>query len=664
MSGIAGIFYLDGRPVEPHRLGGMVDAIEHRGPDGRGLWRDGSVGLGHQMLHTTPESLHETQPLVRRSGDLVLTADARLDNRDELITALRPLKTLRPPEPEDRPVTDAELILAAYERWGEACPEHLLGAFAFALWDGRKRQLFCARDHFGVKPFYYHHAPGRRFIFASEIKAVLARSGVPRDVNEVWIADQLEYFEEDVEHTLFRGVRRLPPAHWLSVSRDGIQSREYWSLDPEREVQFSAEREYVKAFRSCFMEAVRCRLRSVGRPGSMLSGGLDSSSVACAARHIVDDEDPPLHTFSAVFDDVPESDERPFIQSVLEKYQFEPHYIPGDRISPFVSLTDQRLPEAVDEPVRAPNLHLNWHAYERAQACDVRVVLDGFDGDTTVSHGTGRFHELARTGQWISFVKEAYAYGRTRDRKAWSIIGPYLQHYAVNPVLGRVRGYGRLRQLWQSIRGTRSDRGQQSDQLALLDPDFAARIDWPERRRTLLQGRSGPPRTERELHHRLLTQGGMPAALETLDRTAALFEVEVRYPFWDKRLVELCLALPPDMKLHQGWPRRVLRLAMDGILPPDVQWRRDKSNIGFAFDRMLRTYGQERMKKLVQDPTHIGPYANIDRLREAYARFEAEEATDDDPLHLWNALTLEMGLSRLDRNDLVRGDVGTAPLRG
>jgi asparagine synthase (glutamine-hydrolysing) len=159
----------------------MVDILAHRGPDGAGAWSEESVGLGHRMLHTTPESLNEKLSLVDDRRGLVLTADARLDNRDELITALgfggRPCEEL----------TDSELILGAYKRWGERCPERLLGDFAFAIWDRRRQELFCARDHIGVKPFYYHRA-GKLFVFASEIKALLCVPEVPRRLNEVRVA--------------------------------------------------------------------------------------------------------------------------------------------------------------------------------------------------------------------------------------------------------------------------------------------------------------------------------------------------------------------------------------------------------------------------------------------------------------------------------------------
>src|SRR5690606_4902269 len=147
MGAIVGILRFDGVPVEAEQLASMLDAMPHRGSDNLSVWREGSVGVAQRMFWTTPESQTETLPLISDDGQLVLTADARIDNRDELFTAL----TITKPQGE---TADSELILAAYERWGESCVDHLLGDFAFALWDGRNKRIFCARDHFGAKPFY------------------------------------------------------------------------------------------------------------------------------------------------------------------------------------------------------------------------------------------------------------------------------------------------------------------------------------------------------------------------------------------------------------------------------------------------------------------------------------------------------------------------------
>src|SRR5262245_10430097 len=195
MSAIVGIYFMDGRAADHNTINQMLERVKHRGPDRAGVWCESSVGLGHRMLLTTSESLHEKAPLVSKSGDIALTADARIDNRDELINALGLGQS------PSREMSDSELIVAAYERWGERCPERLLGDFAFAIFDKRRRSLFCARDHFGVKPFYYYYS-GRAFVFASEIKAIFSLREVPQQVNEPRIADYLVHVLEGFDKSI------------------------------------------------------------------------------------------------------------------------------------------------------------------------------------------------------------------------------------------------------------------------------------------------------------------------------------------------------------------------------------------------------------------------------------------------------------------------------
>ncbi|HEY3131845.1 MAG TPA: lasso peptide isopeptide bond-forming cyclase, partial [Acidobacteriota bacterium] len=332
MSAITGVYFMDGRPLDPADLKRMLKTVAHRGPNGSGLWFRGPVGLGHRMLWTTPESLRETLPLIHQTGDLVITADARIDNREELVSLLningRPLGE----------IADSELILRAYEKWGDSCPEKLLGDFAFAIWDAKKKLLFCARDHFGVKPFYYYRSD-HAFIFASEIKALLSLQEVPRRLNEVRVADYLMSMLEDKEITFYQGILRLQPAHCISVTREGAQIRSYWALDPTREIRYNSDGEYADAFREIFTEAVRCRLRSAFPVGSMLSGGLDSSSIVCVARQLLAQEGSrQLHTFSATFENVPECDESQFINAVVARNGLQFHYVPCDQLSPLAGL--------------------------------------------------------------------------------------------------------------------------------------------------------------------------------------------------------------------------------------------------------------------------------------------------------------------------------------
>ncbi|HET7875173.1 MAG TPA: asparagine synthase-related protein, partial [Methylomirabilota bacterium] len=279
MSGIAGLYRLDGGPVDPVLLRAMTDAVAHRGPDGGDCWVDGPIGLGHRLLRSTPESAQEKQPLSDESGDLCLVLDGRIDNRGELRAALAP-DGLRL-----RSDSDGELVLRAYARWGTACPARLIGDFAFALWDNRERRLFCARDPLGVRPFYYH-TDGRRFSVASELQQLLVDPSRAAEPNEGMIAEYLACEITHREDTLYRDIFRLPPGHSLVVRPGGHVVSPYWDIDPSRAIRHGTSRDYAEHFRDVFDEAVRCRLRSANPIAAELSGGLDSSSVVATAASL------------------------------------------------------------------------------------------------------------------------------------------------------------------------------------------------------------------------------------------------------------------------------------------------------------------------------------------------------------------------------------------
>jgi asparagine synthetase B (glutamine-hydrolysing) len=258
--------------------GEMLSMLSHRGPDGNGVWLEKSagVGLGQCLRVTTPEALHERQPLVSREGRIALVADARVDNRTDLIQAL----DLRG-DPDKIP--DSALILAAYERWGEDCADRIVGDFAFAIWDGNERKWFCARDPFGCRSVHYTHRPGQLFACATEIKALLAVAEIPRELEEMRVGLFLTGTFDDQAITFYKGIFRLPAGHCMVVDESGLRVRRYFELDPKRDIRFRTDDAYAEAFLEIFTEAVRCRLRATAPVLSTLSGGLDSTSIACVA---------------------------------------------------------------------------------------------------------------------------------------------------------------------------------------------------------------------------------------------------------------------------------------------------------------------------------------------------------------------------------------------
>ncbi|WP_404787083.1 lasso peptide isopeptide bond-forming cyclase [Altericista sp. CCNU0014] len=664
MSGILGILNRDGRPVEGKQLEAMSEAIAHRGPDGRRTWQSGAVGLGHRMLRTTPQSLLEELPSFDSAGQIAVTADLRLDNRAILIERLD-LGHLPPQK-----VTDSQLVVAAYHRWGKSCPEYLLGDFAFAIWDDPAQTLFCARDHFGIKPFYFYNSH-RLFAFASEIKALIALEDISSELNEIRVADCLTGTLDDPAITLYKDIWRLPPAHSLTLQMDReLRQFRYWALEQPEEIYHPSDEAYAEEYRHHFAEAVRCRMSSAYPVGAHLSGGLDSSSVACMARHLNREAThrSPIHTFSHTYPDVPDSDESDFIQIVLNQGDFIHHDIKGDGLG---ALTEwQTLFRATDDSLIG-NAYFNWIVNRSAREHGVRVLMSGFDGDTTVGHGFLYLTELAHRQQWPALVREATQFVRQskgEGASASSLIGrhslPTLRKLArtrqwlafaravrcLSPALKASQP--RLWYEWgfkemDGIRQWRRWRDQKRQPSPpnphpFANPTFLEEIHYAKRLLDL-QIPSTAPQTERESQWRTLSSGLMVLPVEICDRMSAVCGVETRHPFMDKRLIEYCLALPARQKLSQGWSRAILRRGMEGILPPEIQWRSSKGSATAVFFYGLNKYDRPLLDEVVErDFPELARYIDVPHCKESYRRIVRGESQDIEGL--WFAITLALWL--------------------
>lgn len=608
MSGIAALVNLDGQPVEPRRLAGMSDALSHRGPDGAGLWHHGHVGLVHRALRTTEESCGADFTKTSATG-LFITADARLDNREELIASLGVEEAL------GRTLPDAALLTLAYEKWEADCPEKLLGDFAFCIWDTRRQRLFCARDHMGVKPLYYHYSP-RQFTAASEIGALFRAGRVPKVLNEDRVADYLIPSLEDKVGTFFRDIVRLPPAHSVTVTRDGMRLRRYWALDPRREIRYRTDDEYSDHLREIFFEAVKCRLRSAFPVGALLSGGIDSSSIVCAARTLIPEAaTPPLHTFSAVFPATPECDESGYIASVTLGGGLQPHYVDGASSSPLSDFRESLAHD--DEPYFGPNIFLHRTLYRAARTHEVRVLLDGIDGDHAISHGLARITELAHAGRLFAAAAEVRLAAKRLNLPPWTLV----RRRVIAPLLP-----GPIRAAWRTVK-PRAPTGA-----LVFSPAVSERREhWRSLERPVI--------TAREDHARGLASGIVPLTLEAADRASSRLGIEPRYPFFDKRLLEYCVALPADQKLREGWTRWVMRRAMQGVLPPQVQWRPGKADLSPNFVETL-------LNDILPDPaaySTLTPYTEMRSLQSMLER-AAEHRRQDDLLALWRVSSLALWL--------------------
>ncbi len=620
MSGIFGLFNQDGAPVSDGELGNMASLLERRGPDRPGRWRDGAIGLGHTLLATTPEAVFEHLPLKHAETGCVITADVRLDNRAELLAALD--IEARAPS-----IGDAEIILTAYLAWGEPCVERLLGDFAFAIWDPRRRKLFCARDHFGMRPFYYHHTSGRFLAFASEPRAILVLPQTPYRINEGRIADFLVTQLEGIDKTstFFEEVYRLPPAHMLTVTPSGMTLRRYWTLEPGPELRLPSNEAYAEAFLDVFREAVRCRLRSAGPVGSMLSGGMDSGSVVAVAREILAEEGRgPLPTFSAVGPDPETCIETRTIHAALKMNGLDPTLVSYDRLQ-------EGMPELaelmwnLDEPFDS-YMTMVRAVYLSAHRAGLKVVLDGVVGDVVLSEGT-QMARLIRRGRWRQAWQEAAG-----QERFWGQAYPAWRGFyrAMRTALAP-NSVRRLRQRWLEPFRYRS-RVDELCRTTLISRAFADRVNLYERMRRPAESGTKPfPEPYGRERARAIDHPHTVAARERYDRIASALAIEPRDPFLDRRLVEFALRLPGDQKLRDGWPKVILRRAMAGRLPDAVRWRIGKEHLGWRFNTELtETSEWRRLNASLVFEERLAPYVDL-RQYESSKRRQTPE--DSETLH-------------------------------
>jgi asparagine synthase (glutamine-hydrolysing) len=572
MSGICGILHLDGRPAEAETLKKMMDALAHRGSDGSGTWREGPAALGHQMLHLTPESLTEKLPFSDPQARVAITADARLDNRMDLF------RHLEIPRSRQAGMTDSELILEAYKKWGKECPRYLLGDFVFVIWDGVRQELICATDPIGLIPLYYYHTPDV-FVFASEIKGIHAVPGVPRAINKRTIAlmemPAMHFIEP--ESTFFERITQMPGSTVVTVSHQGIWKQEYWRPDPSRRIHLKDEMEYVEAFQEIFFQAVSARLRSAFPVFTLYSGGLDSSAVTGTAVRLLRQEGRRLTAFAAVLPDGYQgsgTDERSYIDLLQGTKNLEIAYITDPWRGPFDDV--DRLVWGADSPSHTSRHYLYTAFAEAAGRHHGRVLLDGGGGEFGPSfHGYGYYAELFWQGRWKRLVQEIRARARNDHCSPLSIIksqviAPLIPDFFMT----RLRPRFAPAQIKQSI---------------TLREDFVQRQLGQEVSRYQRMCRSFEtvsPSLRRNQYQQMLLlirRGWQSGYFVGYER------VSLASPFLDRRVLEFCLALPGDMKVNHGYKRYLIRAGMRGILPETLRFRTSKDVFSSDFhDRYNR----------------------------------------------------------------------------
>ena len=561
MSGIAGIVRFDDRGVRRQELDRVANALHQYGPDKNDVIAQGNVGLVHALMRMTPEDRHDQQP-IRGAGGTMITADLRIDNRDELLGRLSLNRHLV------ADWSDARLLLFAWEKVGDRIFSMLRGPFAVAIWDGSKRSLTLARDHLGLNVLVWHRDK-HSFAFATMPNGLFAFDNVQRELCEEKIADFLVLNHADHAGTIYRNIFRIPPAHLMRVESDGSHElQRYWALDEIAPVKLKSDAAYAEGLREKLDHAVRRQMRSLHPIGALLSVGLDSSSVVALAARTLAEKKQRLPAFTGVprrgFDGpVPDgsyADETPFVEAIKDKLgNVDVHYVHNNECDDFAAL--ERFFIALNGPVRNPS-NFGWTlgVLERARRQNCRVLLGGLHGNYTISwDGWSQTVSHLLRGRFLLARRQWWLYYRsTPFSRSAAFKKLFIDPLVPLPVGNWIDRRWRPNHAWQDHSPIRVDFANAmavERRARKLGHDFLYRVRRNERAQGLGQ---------------VDYLGDWHAAEK------AVTGVEVRDPTADIDVVSYCFGIPPEQFLAEGTDRSLVRRAMWGMLPEAVLTNRSR----------------------------------------------------------------------------------------
>jgi asparagine synthase (glutamine-hydrolysing) len=574
MTALAGVWHFDGRPDAAQDFARMLAAQRRYGPDSIGQWSDGGVTLGRRLMRLLPEDAYDSQPLIGGAGRYVLVADVRLDNRDELIDLLQI------PAADALTRSDAAILLAAIERWHESCFKHLIGDYAFALWDTTLRRLLLARDPLGQRPLHYHRGNGF-FAFASMPKGLHALPDVPYKPDEQRIAEALVLMPDTGTRSFFYGIERVEPGHVAAVSASGLTTWRHWQPDGRR-IVFGRTEDYGEALRELLDQAVRCRLRGVRTVAAELSGGFDSGAVAATAARLLGSAGGRVIAFTVVprngYDGPARRnrilDETPYAAATAALYPNMEHVLVRiEERSPLDSLDNAFY--LFDRPKSGFTFGLPNSIYDAVRDRKLTVLLNGNAGNIGLSYdGLHLLPELARRGCWLRLFREGRALvgrGGMRWRGVLALtLGPWCPA-ALWIWLNHVAGRGLTTFDRDNYSAVNPRRFIEANLAAIakarnLDLAYRPRKDSVSSRLWALRRIDG---------------GNFGKGL------LAGWHIDRRDPTADVRLLEYCLAVPTEQFLHNGTQRALARHALADRLPKIVLDERRRGLQGADWHEML-----------------------------------------------------------------------------
>ncbi|MGE7880572.1 lasso peptide isopeptide bond-forming cyclase [Bacillus sp. NPDC094077] len=613
MSAITGIIHFTNEPVSIEHGREVMSRLYKYPADDIQIWHKENAFLGCHAQWITPESVGEQLPFYNYEKQLAITADAIIDNRHELF------EKLQVDYADRKSMTDSELILLSYQKWGEAAPKYLVGDFAFMIWDEKKQILFGARDFSGSRTLYFYRGE-EKFSFCTLINPLFSLPYVEKNLNEQWLAEFLAIpvnFESvDPQLTVYKYIEQVPPSHTILVKEGEVKFSRYYTPTAGKILNLKSNEEYEEAFREVYQSAVKARLRTHHQVGAHLSGGLDSGSVVSFAAKDLRAENKKLHTFSYVpvegFEDWTHkgriADERPFIQSTVEHVgNIQDYYLELPERSPLSEIDDWL--ETMEMPYKFfENTFWLRGVYEKASQNGIGVLLSGQRGNWTVSWGPILDYQamLLKKLHWIRFYRELHLYSRNigvKKSRVFEVV--------------RRKAFPYLFQLLSSEK--------QDVFPTIINPEFAKKVNVFNR-----------------LKEQDIDITGM-SILNAYDMKREQFEktyywsingtyetkLSLRYALWDRdptndlRVIQFCLSVPEEQYVQNGLDRSLIRRATKNFLPDKVRLNQRVRGVQGADGvyRMAPFWNEfiEEVEELSVDPV-ISEFLNVEVIKKAISK--------------------------------------------
>lgn len=610
MSAIAGIYHLNGKQINLEHGRIIMKSLEKYPADSIKTWHNEKVYLGCHAQWITPESIGERLPYYDKQKRLAITADAIIDNRDELFEKLQINRN------RQKNITDSELILLSYERWKDEAPKFLVGDFAFIIWDELEQKMFGARDFSGVRTLYYFKDL-QRFAFCTTIKPLLELPYTEKRLNEEWLAEFLAITAPvnsvDTSITPYETIKQLPPSHSISIINGEIKLTRYCTLNSNKQLKLKSNDEYVEAFQEVFKKAISSRLRTYRGIGSQLSGGLDSGSVVSFAANALKGEKK-LHTLSYIppsdfVDYTPNfllPDERPYIKLTVQHVGgIDDNYLDFEGKNSYSDINE--IIHTIETPYKYfQNSFWQKGIFEKAQELDLGVLLSGARGNLGISWGSALdyYSLLFKKLKWFNLINELRQYSKNGDgaRLKWI------------PVLSRI--------IFPFLADS-----QNADPL-LINQTFAKRMNVYEKLKDYGIDKTGWVASSNVYEQRLrhFTDVFHWNTTNTFSAKFSLrYGLQLRDPSNDLRVIRYCLSLPEEQYVQNGMDRALIRRATKNYLPDKVRLnQRFRGTQGADWVHRMIPYWSifiDEVKKLSSDQ-QILEYIDAQLIKEALSKVE------------------------------------------